>query len=617
MNRSSLRNQMTYTLGVDVGTSFTAAAISRLGVDESSTPQSLNLGVRGGPVPSVIFLGEDGEILVGESAERRGLIHPDRVVREFKRRVGDSVPIVVGELFVPPEDLFAVMARWVVDRAEEREGAPPVAITVTHPASWREHKTALVRDALAGVGLADVTLLSEPEAAALHYASLARVDTGSTIAVYDLGGGTFDVAILKKTGAQAFEPIGRPEGIERLGGADFDDAVFGHVAAHAVDAFAGLDTTDPGVLLALSRIRRECTEAKEALSFDSEASIPVLLPGTQSQVRIVRTEFESMINGSVRQTIATLRHTIKTAGIDKDDLAAILLIGGSSRVPLVAQLLSEEMTRPLAIDSDPKTSISLGAAFAAAAALPTAESIPVVSDSDEQATDDSAVVPTGSSGARFGGAVAAPVAAARSVPPLRARVFQAARMIGLAAAVGIVVAVAGSTPASLNLASGGASARDDAAAGVEATAQGTTSVPDSPTETKAPVPLLPSPIKPSDRGPLKSPVKSPATSPVSPNAGADAPEAGGTPPANPAVPPSNSTVDQTPTTGTQPEPTPTPVPEPIPDPTPDPVPDPTPDPVPDPTPDPVPDPTPDPVPVPEPTPDPTPVPTQEPEPVTP
>ncbi|SFN75700.1 Hsp70 family protein [Mycetocola miduiensis] len=600
---------MAFALGIDVGTSFTAAAITRPGSDEAQASEPLALGTRGGAVPSVIFLGDDGQVLVGESAERRGRDHPERLVREFKRRVGDAVPVVVGDLTVAPEDIFATMARWVVDRAEEREGAPPDAITVTHPASWGQHKISLVREALAGVGLADVTLMTEPEAAALHYASQARVDAGATIAVYDLGAGTFDVALLTKTGDRSFEPIGRPEGIERLGGSDFDDAVFGHVVAHASDAFRDLDTTDPGILVALSRLRRECTEAKEALSFDSEASIPVLLPGNQGSVRIVRSEFEGLIDAPVRQTISSLQHALATAGVEPDDLAAILLIGGSSRVPLVAQLLSEEVKRPLAIDADPKASIALGAALAAAAALPGAVRVGAGGGSEEGPDTEQSLEPADAQIARSSGLTAV------SMSSVRARAFQAARLVGMAAAVGVIIAVAGSTPASPNLTSNGASATDEAAGQYqEGTEEATPVVPSSTTE-PAPNPIVPQPIERNDRGPLKPPEE-----PAQPEAGTQAPAPGDaeTAPVKEVVPPAGTTTNPAPSPAPAPNPAPTPVPtpDPVPEPTPDPVPEPTPEPTPDPAPDPTPEPTPDPTPdpTPEPGPEPSPAPEPAPEP---
>lgn len=356
---------MSYVLAIDVGTSFTAAAVARFDHGTSSSPECLPLGIRGTSVPSVLFYPEEGPVLVGEAAERRGLDSPGRVVREFKRRMGDAVPISVGTLSLPAEDVFATMARWVADRAEEREGAPPSEIILTHPAAWGSHRTSLLREALAARSLQNVALVTEPEAAALHYASQVRVEEGSTIAVYDLGGGTFDTAVLRKAGNNRFELLGRPEGIENLGGADFDAAVLRYVAGNTGGILSSLDTSDPGARAALARLQRECVEAKEALSADSEASISVLLPGFHQQVRLVRSEFEALINEPIRDTVDALEQSLASLRLEPADLSAVLLIGGSSRIPLVAQVISEQLDRPIAVDADPKSSICLGAAAAA------------------------------------------------------------------------------------------------------------------------------------------------------------------------------------------------------------------------------------------------------------
>ncbi|CAN7227408.1 Hsp70 family protein [Pseudarthrobacter oxydans] len=355
---------MSYVLAIDVGTSFTAAAIARFDQGASS-PECLPLGLRGTSVPSVLFYPDNGPVLVGEAAERRGLDSPGRVVREFKRRIGDAVPISAGTLSLAAEDVFATMARWVADRAEERQGAPPSEIILTYPAAWGFHRTSLIKDALAAKGLHNVTLLTEPEAAALHYASQVRVEDGSIIAVYDLGGGTFDTAVLRKEASNRFELLGKPEGFEHMGGADFDAALFRFVAEHTDGGLARLDPAAPGVLAALSRLRRECVEAKEALSSDSEANISVLLPGIQQQIRLVRPEFESLIEDPVRDTVDALEQSLGQLGLEPADLSAVLLIGGSSRIPLVAQLISEQLDRPIAVDADPKSSICVGAAVSA------------------------------------------------------------------------------------------------------------------------------------------------------------------------------------------------------------------------------------------------------------
>jgi molecular chaperone DnaK len=347
-------------LGIDVGTTRTAAATCRIGAWPSEC-EIVNLGDRSSAVPSVLFVGDDGGVLVGEAAERRATSEPDHVVREFKRRIGDPTPVLVSGRPWAPEDLAARLVQWVVERVTQREGGPATHLAVTHPASWGAHKKDLLGAALHRHGL-PVAFLAEPQAAALHYAAAERVEPGSTIAVYDFGGGTFDAAVVHKD-AQGFSLLGRPEGVERLGGIDLDELVFEHVVEGLPEAFDGLDEDDPAVLSAVAAVRRECTEAKEALSADTEVSIPVLTPVGQGSVRLHRSEFEAMIHPHVEETVSALHRAIASAGVGADQLTAVLLVGGSSRIPLVAQMVSEQLGRPVAVDADPKNAIAKGAAL--------------------------------------------------------------------------------------------------------------------------------------------------------------------------------------------------------------------------------------------------------------
>ena len=350
-----------YLLGIDVGTTRTAAATCRIGAWPSEC-EIVNLGDRSSAVPSVLFVGDDGGVLVGEAAERRATSEPDHVVREFKRRIGDPTPVLVSGRPWAPEDLAARLVQWVVERVTQREGGPATHLAVTHPASWGAHKKDLLGAALHRHGL-PVAFLAEPQAAALHYAAAERVEPGSTIAVYDFGGGTFDAAVVHKD-AQGFSLLGRPEGVERLGGIDLDELVFEHVVEGLPEAFDGLDESDPAVLSAVAAVRRECTEAKEALSADTEVSIPVLTPVGQGSVRLHRSEFEAMIHPHVEETVSALHRAIASAGVvGADQLTAVLLVGGSSRIPLVAQMVSEQLGRPVAVDADPKNAIAKGAAL--------------------------------------------------------------------------------------------------------------------------------------------------------------------------------------------------------------------------------------------------------------
>ncbi len=366
---------MSYCLGIDLGTTYLAAAIARDGRVEM-----VPLGNRAMSIPSVVCLREDATVLVGEAAERRAAIEPARVAREFKRRVGDTTPIIVGGAPYSAEALMAKLLRHAVDEVAELEGGPPERVAVTHPANWGPYKKDLLHQAVRIADVENVTYLSEPEAAAAYYASHERVELGAVVAVYDLGGGTFDATVLRKA-ADGFEILGRPEGIERLGGIDFDEAVFQHVRAVAGDAVSQLDPADPNAVSAVARLRQGCVDAKEALSGDTDAVVSVTLPGMHTEVRITRVEFEAMVAPRLVETIDAMRRALRSAAVEGSHLSSVLLVGGSSRMPLVAHLVSADLDRPVSVDAHPKHAVALGAALVAADAAtpgaPVAESGPV------------------------------------------------------------------------------------------------------------------------------------------------------------------------------------------------------------------------------------------------
>ena len=348
-----------YHLGIDLGTTYVAA-----GILEQGRPEIITLGDRAPVLPSVLYFREDGEVLTGESASRRGLSDPTRVVREFKRRVGDTTPLVVGQTPYSVDVLMAKLVRFVHDAVVERQGAAPQVVAVTHPANWGPYKIDVLEQAVRIAGIGEVTTITEPVAAAIHYAAAERLDPGETVAVYDLGGGTFDAAVLRKTDHD-FEVLGEVEGIERLGGIDFDEAVFQHVVRFCEPSLAELDVDDPAVIQALARLRQECVEAKEVLSTDTEVTIPVALPNLQTEVRLTRAEFEAMIRPLLRQTVDALRRAIGSADVEPAELSAVLLVGGCSRIPLISEMVGSELGRPIAVDRHPKHTVALGAAIAA------------------------------------------------------------------------------------------------------------------------------------------------------------------------------------------------------------------------------------------------------------
>jgi YVTN family beta-propeller protein len=352
---------MGYSLAIDLGTSFIAAAVA-----DDRGLEMFGLGDGSLVAPAAVYVRDDGGLVTGEAAARRAVSNPDRVAREIKRNLGNPTPMMLGGSPYGVTDLLGALLQDVLNRATDRQGAKPEVVALTHPANWGPFRIGLFEDVARSAGLTDLLYTTEPEAAAAHYASTRPLQEGEVLAVYDLGGGTFDATVLRRK-AHGFEIVGTPEGIERLGGADFDDAIFAHVNYLAGGALGELDLSDPKTVVAVARLRQDCTLAKEALSVDVEATIPVFLPNRHFDVTLTRSELEGMIRAPIESTIGTLARVLRAAGVDQTTMAAVLLVGGSSRIPLVAQMVSEAFGRPTVVGAHPKHAVALGAALLAEA----------------------------------------------------------------------------------------------------------------------------------------------------------------------------------------------------------------------------------------------------------
>jgi len=409
-------------LGVDLGTTYTAAAVGRQGRSEI-----YQLGTNSSSIPSLVVVGENGEAVVGEAAERRAALEPTRTGREFKRRLGDTTPLMLGGTPYTPEALMAIVLRWVVARVSETEGGPPRQVVLTHPANFGPYKLDLMREVGRLADLDDIVLIAEPQAAAVSYAQRSAIDTGAVVAVYDFGGGTFDAALVRRTSDGGFELLGTPTGIDRLGGIDIDQAVLGHVVEHLS---ADLDANDPAIVAASAQLRDGCRRAKEALSTDASAVVPVNLPGINTTVTIDRNELDNLIRSRVIETIEATQRAVRLSGLQLTDIDRVLLVGGTSRMPLVADLLRTTLQRPVALDASPKNAICLGAALIASqpAAAPAAFAAPTVAAPVAAAAAAAAT--------EVIGAVPPPPSAA--TPPARSR---KGLLIGIGVAALAVVAI--------------------------------------------------------------------------------------------------------------------------------------------------------------------------------
>ncbi len=345
-----------YVVGVDLGTTFSAAAT---GI--ADRVEIFDLGTRSAAIPSVVVLRADGTVLVGEAAERRATSEPGRTAREFKRRLGDPTPFLLGGTPYGAEALTGHLLADVIAKITEQLGGPPQRVVLTHPANYGDYKLGYLEEAARLAGVGDVEFVSEPVAAAVHYAASERLAAGELLAVYDFGGGTLDIAVVRTIG-DGFELVGVPEGMERFGGIDLDEAVFFHVTEALGAAMTGLDPADQATTAALAALRTSCRDAKEALSADIDTTIPVMLPSVHTEVRLTRAEFEDMLRPRLRETITVLERAVRSAGATYHDVSRILLVGGASRIPLVAEMIRQETGRPVTIDANPKYAVSLGAA---------------------------------------------------------------------------------------------------------------------------------------------------------------------------------------------------------------------------------------------------------------
>ncbi len=362
---------MAYALGIDIGTTFSAAAVAL----EDGTVELLHIGGRTASIPSVLLV-RDSEVLVGDAAEAAASGEPTRVAREFKRRLGDPIPLVLGGTPYTAQTLTTLLVRHIYGLAVTRMGSMPLATVVTHPAAYSDFRKDALRSALIDAGIANPTLVSEPEAAAAQYGARSAGAPGEVIAIYDFGGGTFDIALMRRL-ASGFEMVGEPVGLDNLGGTDFDIAMVEHVNEAMDGALDRLDPTDPVALAALTRIRRESRDAKEALSSDSQARITVFLPGESKQIVISRDQLVQMIRPRLGETVVALRRAVATAGLTIDDINRVVLVGGSSRIPAIQERVALETGRPMAEDIDPEHAVALGAARLAARAVPRTPTAPI------------------------------------------------------------------------------------------------------------------------------------------------------------------------------------------------------------------------------------------------
>jgi Fe-S protein assembly chaperone HscA len=363
-------------VGIDLGTTNSLIAFMDLtGPEVIPTPEGSKL------VPSVVSVSDDGSYVVGEKAQQLLIDAPERTVYSVKRlmgrgiedvrdelrlfpfRVADGSENVIrldlgGKLLTPPE-ISAQVLKQLKTQAEAYLGEDVAQAVITVPAYFNDAQRQATKDAGRIAGLEVLRLVNEPTAAALAYGLDKRKD--GIVAVYDFGGGTFDISILRlKDGI--FEVLST-NGDTHLGGDDIDNKLL-RIALEDIESEWDEDVSHSGE--AVQTLRRAVIDAKEKLSFFPVANIEFAWQGKLYQRAISRELFEGLIKDIVERTLAPCRHAMLDAGLKPEQIDEVVLVGGSTRIPLVRQAVETLFKAKPHTELNPDEVVALGAAVQAA-----------------------------------------------------------------------------------------------------------------------------------------------------------------------------------------------------------------------------------------------------------
>jgi outer membrane protein assembly factor BamB len=408
------------TLGIDVGTSHTVAVLAW--PDGRARPLLFD----GFPVlPSAVLAHPEAGLLVGRDALRAGRAHPERLEPNPKRRI-DEGTVLLGEAEVPVSALIAAVLHRVAGEAARVAGQPPAAVVLTHPAAWAAHRRGVLVAAARAAGLAGagrLLLVPEPLAAAAYLVRVAglRLQDGAAVLVYDFGAGTFDATVVRRRGGGL--AVAATRGLDNTGGLDIDAAVVAYLGRVYQDR-------DPDawrrLTVPVSRADRRASQqlwddvrtCKESLSRLPSSVIP--LSTLDAEIPLGRPQLEELAGPVVAGTIAATRAVLADAAVTPAGLAGVLLVGGSSRLPLAGTALFRALGVAPTMLEQPETVVAEGSVLAADLAVPAPPAPPPPAPPPPAAPLPPAPPPAAPSPAAPPPPAAAPAAALPPGPPVPA-----------------------------------------------------------------------------------------------------------------------------------------------------------------------------------------------------
>ena len=350
---------MAKIIGIDLGTTNSAVAVM-----EGGTATIIPNSEGNRTTPSVVAFSKDGERLVGETAKRQAITNPHRTISSVKREMGHDwkSPEIDGKQYTP-EEISAMILQKLKADAESYLNDTVTNAVITVPAYFTDAQRQATKDAGQIAGLKVDRIINEPTAAALSYGMDKETDQ-SKIMVYDLGGGTFDVSILE-VGDGVFEVLST-RGNNKLGGDDFDNAVVDYLAAEFKKE-SGVDLTKD--LTAMQRLKDAAEKAKKELSstLTTNVNLPFITAvdgqPVHLDINLSRAKFDELTHALVEKTRKPVEDALHDAGLSASDIDKVLLVGGSTRVPAVQELVKKIIGKDPQKDINPDESVAIGAAI--------------------------------------------------------------------------------------------------------------------------------------------------------------------------------------------------------------------------------------------------------------
>jgi len=343
-------------IGIDLGTTNSEVALLK-----GNKVEVLKINGESRQLPSYVGLDEQGELLVGEAAKNQFLLYPERTIKSVKRHMGEDIQLKLADRDYSPQEISAMILRHLKQIAEKHTGESISRAVITVPAFFSDAQRQATRDAGEIADLTVERILNEPTAAALAYE--VNSPEARTILVYDLGGGTFDVSVVRIEN-NVVEVLSS-HGDNHLGGDDFDQKIIEHILAHLKDEH-GVDITEEPK--AMSRVIRAAENAKIALSsqpyftIEEEHLTEDKGRAVHLSLEISREDYEEMIKPFIDQTEEAIHTALDGAKLRVIDIDEILLVGGSTKTPLVRTRLEEKLARPIRLEVDPDLCVAIGAA---------------------------------------------------------------------------------------------------------------------------------------------------------------------------------------------------------------------------------------------------------------